>query len=84
MSDDDSRLLKLDMQIIAKRLKLKDKTSNILQCNSPNTNISKLSTNKLGIHTDSKKCLKENKESKKVMKKRKPILRRPVDYTWNR
>ena len=85
----DPHLLKFDMQLVAKRLKLKDKTTNILLKQSnrempvtylkENTSIQHHTvTNKI-----SQPSSKENKVAIKAKKKRYPP-RRPADYTWNR
>ena len=89
MSDIDTNLLKLDMQITAKRLKLRDKATNILQTESylKNTFTKTKSVKNDALNIPSrKKTSKENKNSVKATTgyHRKRRIQRPVDYTWNR
>ena len=84
MSDGDTNLLKLDMQIIAKRLKLKGKTSNILQYDSSLAKKNKKQKNSDVYITNSKQSSNENNQKKVFSRKKKNIFQRPVDYTWNR
>ena len=90
MSGFDSNLLKLDMQITAKRLKLKDKSTNLLQDQNVKANklnkCTKTKPLKPGLSVPTKKTSKENKafEHAGNTKRKSQYVRRPVGYTWNR
>ncbi|CAK8675526.1 unnamed protein product [Clavelina lepadiformis] len=88
----DVNLLKMDMKITAKRMKLKDKNTNLEQVSSKiPIGVKKSETFTIPKHSASHRVNQENFPSKKdnlrkpaSQRKKKTFVRRPVDYTWNR
>ena len=87
MSDLDSNLLKFDMQLTAKKLKLRNKTTNILLRDATSSNTFSKSTPTKSDFSCPKKASKENRNKMFEFHGRyskKKNIRRPVNYTWNR